>query len=144
MLSTKTLLAGALVLGTATFALGFAQDPDVQKRQEAMGLIGSNMKKLAGMAQGKVPFDAAAAQAAFAKISEKAAMVPALFEAEATDPESEAADEIWFMFDDFTVKSEALKAAADAGASVDSPEALGAAMGPLSGSCKACHSLYKL
>lgn len=144
MLKLKTALAAALVLGTAGFAVAYAQNPDVQKRQEAMGLIGSNAKKLNQMSQGQVAFDAAAAQAAFAAISERAAQVPALFEVEADDPESDAADEIWMMWDDFVAKSQALQAAAQAGAGVDSPEALGAAMQGLNGTCKDCHSQYKL
>ena len=144
MLRLKATLAAGLALGAATFALAEASDPVVKARQDAMGMIGANTKILGQMAQGQTAFDAAAAQAAFSVISQKAAEVPSLFEVEADDPESEAKAEIWFMYDDFVTKSEALKAAADAGLGVDSPEFLGAAMGPLSGSCKACHSEYKM
>lgn len=129
-------------LGTAVFAA--AMDPDVNARQEAMGLIGSNVKKLSTMAKGEVDFDAAAAQAAFAAIAEKAQMVPALFESPSnSDPEAEAKDTIWENWDDFVAKAGVLQAAAEAGAGVDSPEALGAAMGPVGEACKACHSTYK-
>jgi cytochrome c556 len=144
MLKLKTALAAAVVMGTATFAVAYAQNPDVQKRQETMGIIGSNMKKLTQMSRGQISFDAGEAQAAFAKISEKAGEVPVVFEAEADDPESDAAPEIWFMWDEFTAKAEALKAAADAGAGVDSPDALNAALGNLGGACKSCHSQFKL
>jgi cytochrome c556 len=144
MPSFKTTLAALALMSTAGIAFAYASDPHVQQRQETMGLIGSNVKKLTQMMKGEVAFDAAAAQAAFAKISEKAAMVPEVFETEAEDPESDAADEIWLNWEDFVAKAGALKAAADAGANVDSPEALGAAMGSLGGACKACHSLYKL
>ncbi len=145
MFTRKSALTAALALGLAgSAALAAAMDPDVRARQEAMGLVGSNMKTIGGMAQGKVDFDAAAAQAAFATIAEKAAMVPALFEAQSnTDPEAEAKDAIWENWDDFVAKAGELQAAAEAGAGVDSPEALAAAMGPLAGTCKACHSVYK-
>lgn len=145
MFTRKTALAGALALGTlATAAFSAAQDPDVAARQEAMGLIGSNVKKVASMVKGEVAFDAEAAQAAFAKIAAKADMVPTLFETRSnTDPEAEAKDAIWDNWDDFVTKAGALKTAAEAGASVDSVEALAAAMGPLSQACKACHSTYK-
>lgn len=145
MFTRKTALAGALALGTlATAAFSAAQDPDVAARQEAMGLIGSNVKKVVSMVKGEVAFDAEAAQAAFAKIAAKADMVPTLFETRSnTDPEAEAKDAIWDNWDDFVTKAGALKAAAEAGASVDSIEALAAAMGPLSQACKACHSTYK-
>ena len=136
MFTRKSALVAALVLGTAaSAALAAAMDPDVRARQEAMGLIGSNVKKVTQMVKGEVAFDAAGAQAAFAAIAEKADMVPALFENPSnSDPEAEAKDAIWENWDDFTAK---------AGASVDSPEALAAAMGPLGEACKACHSTYK-
>ena len=141
----RNALVATLALGTfASAALAAAMDPDVRARQEAMGLVGSNMKKIAAMAKGDVDFDAAAAQAAFAKIADKAAMVPALFEARSNfDPESEAQDAIWENWADFTAKASDLQAAAEAGAGVDSAQALAAAMGPLGGACKACHMTYK-
>ncbi len=145
MFTRKSALAAALVLGTAgTAVVAAAMDPDVRARQEAMGLVGSNMKKIATMAKGEVDFDAAAAQVAFANIAEKAAMVPALFETQSNaDPEAEARDAIWENWDDFVAKAGTLQAAAEAGAGVDSPEALAAAIGPLAETCKACHSTYK-
>ncbi|MCB1338493.1 MAG: cytochrome c [Maritimibacter sp.] len=145
MFTRKTALAAALVIGTAgTAVFAAAMDPDVQARQEVMGMIGANMKTIGEMAQGKIAFDAAAAQAAFATIAENAAKVPTVFETESnTDPESEARDDIWMNWEDFVTKATALQSAAEAGAGVDSPEALGAAMGPLGGACKDCHTLYK-
>jgi cytochrome c556 len=145
MFTRSTALVATLILGTAaSVAFAAASDPDVRARKEAMGLIGSNVKKLSDMVKGEVAFDAAAAQAAFAKISEKAAVVPVLFEPQSnTDPESEAKDAIWVNWDDFATKASELKLAAEAGAAVDSPEALGAAMASLGGACQACHSVYK-
>ncbi|SMH47583.1 cytochrome c [Maritimibacter sp. HL-12] len=144
MLKLKSVFAAALVLGTATFALAESQDPDVQNRQAAMKTVGANTKTLGEMVQGKTAFDAAAAQLAFATIAGKAGEVPVLFEAEVTDPESDAADEIWMMWDEFVAKAGALKTAAEAGSGVDSPEALGAAFGNLNEACKACHTQFKL
>lgn len=145
MFSRKSALVAALVLGTAaTAAFAAASDPDVLARKEAMGLIGADVKKLTAMAKGEAAFDATQAQQWFAEISEQAARVPALFEPQSnTDPESDAKDAIWESWDDFVAKANDLKLAADAGASIDSPEALGAAMGGLGGACKACHSVYK-
>ncbi|MEZ5720645.1 MAG: cytochrome c [Paracoccaceae bacterium] len=85
MFTRKSALVAALVLGTAaSAALAAAMDADVRARQEAMGLIGSNVKKVTQMVKGEVAFDAAGAQAAFAAIAEKADMVPALFETRRT------------------------------------------------------------
>ena len=145
MFTRRSALAATLVLGTlATGVFAAAMDPDVRARQEAMGLVGSNVKKVASMVKGEVAFDAAAAQAAFAAIAEKADMVPALFETKSNnDPEAEAKDAIWENWEDFVTKAGALQTAAEAGIGVDSPEALAAAMGPLSETCKDCHSTYK-
>lgn len=145
MFTRKTALVAALVLGTAgTAVFAAAMDPDVRARQEVMGMIGASMKKIGDMAQGKEAFDAPAAQAAFATIADNAAKVPTVFETEANnDPESEARDDVWMNWEDFVTKATALRTAAEAGTGVDSPEALGAAMGPLAGACKDCHSNYK-
>lgn len=145
MFTRSSTLAAALVLGAAaSAALAAAMDPDVRARQEAMGMIGANMKTIGEMAQGKIGFDAAAAQAAFATIAEKAETVPALFETRSnSDPEAEAKDALWDNWEDFTTKAADLLAAAEAGTSVDSPEALAAAAGPLGGACQACHKAYK-
>ena len=145
MFNRRSALFSAFAIGVAaTAALAAAMDPDVRARQEVMGLIGSKLKKVAPMAQGKVAFDAAAAQAAFASIADKAARVPAVFEAKSNyDPESEAKDAIWENWADFVTKAGVLQAAAEAGVGVDSPEALAAALGPLADSCKACHSTYR-
>jgi len=145
MFSRKTTLATAIVISTiASVAFAAATDPDVRARKEAMGLIGADVKKLSTMAKGETAFDAAMAQQYFSEIAEQAAKVPALFEPQSNgDPESDAKDAIWENWDDFIAKASDLKMAADGGASVDSPEALGAAMGALGGACKACHSVYK-
>lgn len=145
MFTRKTALTAAFVIGTAaSAAFAAAQDPDVIARKEAMGLIGSDVKKLTAMAKGETTFDTAQAQAWFEEIVEKAAAVPALFETKSnTDPESKAKDAIWDNWDDFVAKANDLKAAAETGASIDSAEALGAAMGGLGGTCKECHSVYK-
>ncbi|MGH1330389.1 MAG: c-type cytochrome [Paracoccaceae bacterium] len=119
------------------------QNEAVKARMAAMKAIGGAMKTVGGMAQGKVPFDADAAAAAIAVMEAQSAQVPALFEAEESDPKSEAKPEIWTNWDDFVMKSEALNAAAKA-ADSSSPEALGASLGAMGGACKSCHTAYRL
>ena len=143
MVSKNAALAALMLLGTASVALAYTTNPAVQARQAAMQTFGGDMKKLMPMVQGKAPFDAATAQAALAEMAATAGQVPGLFEAHEKDPESKAKDTIWENWDDFTAKAGALKAAAEAGAGVDSLEALTAAMGPVGGACKACHTDYK-
>jgi len=145
MFTRNTVLTAALVFGTAvSAAFAASQDPDVIARKEAMGLIGGDVKKLTTMVKGETAFDAVQAQAWFGEIAAQAARVPVLFEPKSNrDPESKAKDDVWTNWDDFLTKAAGLKLAAEAGASVDSPEALGAAMGGLGEACKACHSVYK-
>ena len=138
-------LVAALVLGTAaSAALAAAMDPDVRARQEAMGLIGSNVKKVTQMVKGEVAFDAAGAQAAFAAIAEKADMVPALFENPSnSDPEAEAKDAIWENWDDFYSRSlEAADVAYRAGRAASHDEVL-ALTEELEGMCISCHDAYR-
>ena len=145
MLTRRVILPAALVAGTVTTAvLAAAMDPDVRARQEAMGLVGSSMKKIAEMAKGERDFDAATARAAFSRIAAKAALVPALFEVRSNyDPESEAKDAIWENWADFAARAEDLRLAAEAGVEVDSLDALMVHLEPLTGACRACHDLYK-
>lgn len=142
---TRKPMFAALALGAfATAALAAAQDPDVAARQEAMGMIGSNMKKIGSMAKGEVAFDEALAQSYFTEIATIAGTIPTLFTAQSNvDPEAEARDILWVEWDKFTAMATGLQEAAQAGTTVDSPEALGAAMGPLGQACKTCHSAYK-
>lgn len=133
----------AALIATATLAHAEVTNPAVKARMDAMGAIGGSMKTLGGMAKGSMEFDAAQAQAAIDTIAENAAMVPALFEANETDPESEAAPAIWTNWDDFLMKSNALTTAAQ-GVTITDQASIGAAMGAIGGTCKACHSDYKL
>jgi cytochrome c556 len=143
MISKKTALAALLLLSSATMGLAYATDPTVRARQQAMDSNREQLKVLMPMLQGKADFDAAAAQAAFAAIATTAGNVPTLFKENAHDPETRAKPAIWQNWDDFTAKANALKTAAEAGADVDSLDALKAAMGPVGGACKACHTAYK-
>ena len=81
--------------------------------------------------------------------SAKAAIVAAAGEIDAkfapkeTDPASEAKPEIWTNWADFSAKGMALKTAAE---SLDpaSLDGIKAGMGAIGGSCKACHSVYRM
>lgn len=137
------LATAALFLGTAVFAHAEVSNPAVKARMDAMKAIGGAMKTLSTMAKGEAEFSAEAANAALAIMAEQAAAVPALFEAQEDDPESDAADEIWTNWDDFVAKAKALETAASS-ANIAGPDDIGAAMGAVGGTCKACHSDYKL
>lgn len=142
MFRPKSLLVAGVIGLTAAAAFAQATNPAVVARQDAMKVIGAQLKVLGDMAKGSTEFDAEAANAALALMAETAAEVPALFEAEETDPESKALPAIWENFDDFTSKAEALEMAA-ANATITDAASIGAAMGGIGGSCQGCHMTYR-
>ena len=145
-MSVKTLapLTLGLFLATAALAHDGVKNPAVKARMEAMGLIGANTKILGQMAKGEIAFDADKARAAAATIAEQAERAPALFEANETDPKSEALPAIWENFADFTAKAGALQMATTTAAqAIAGPADLGPQLGQIGGTCKACHSKYR-
>ncbi len=140
----KIVALGAVLAAGAAFAEGERTDPNAKMREEVMEEIGGAMGVLGKMAKGESPYDAAAAEAAKAKIVEEAGAIATEFATQgAADPASEAKPEIWTSWDDFLKKADALKAAASA-ADVSSAEAIGASMGALGGACKDCHTTYRV
>lgn len=140
--ATKALALGlALVAGVAMAAE--ATDPTVKARQELMDVIGMNTGILGKMAGGETPFDAAAAEGAKAAIAGAAAEIAAKFEPQAADPKSTAKEDIWANWGDFVKKGDALKAAAEA-MDATTLEGVQAGMGAIGGSCKDCHTTYRI
>lgn len=135
--------AVVLAIATQISAHDGVTNAAVGARMDAMETIGQNMKIIGGMAQGKVTFDAAAAQAAVDAIAAEADQLPVLFEANETDPKSKANETIWTNWDDFTMKSAELKTAVEA-TDTTSAAGLGQAMRGIGGSCQSCHMSYRL
>jgi len=139
-----TLIVVLVCLTSAVAAHDGVKNAAVQARMHAMTNIGDALKVLVPMAKGKAPFDLSAAQAALQSIADHASQTPGLFEANETDPKSEALPEIWTSFADFTAKAEAMEQVAARGAElVDTREALGETVRELSGTCLSCHKLYR-
>jgi cytochrome c556 len=133
---------GLVLAAGATYA-GKATEPAAMARQDLMDTIGMNVKVLGDMAGGKAAFDATAATAAKAAIEAAAAEIAVKFEPQTTDPESKAKPEIWANWDDFIAKANGLGAAATA-MDTATVEGVQAGMGAIGGSCKACHSDYRM
>lgn len=135
-------VAAALLAATAALAHQGVKNPAVKARMHAMDTIGLHTKVLGQMAKGEIEFDAAVAREAADGIAGEAAKMPDLFEAPEDDPVSEARREIWANFDDFTMKSEAMRKAALTAAISDADD-LGPALARIGAACKACHELYR-
>jgi cytochrome c556 len=139
----KAFALGAVLVAGAAYAQE-RTDPNAIARSELMKVVGKNTGVLGGMASGKEPYDAAAAEAAKAALVEAFGKVEATFmEQGAADPVDEAKPEIWANWDDFLSKANAAATAAGA-IDVASVETIGAGMGALGGACKDCHTSYRI
>jgi len=144
MKKTTLLTSLAFVAATAVFAHQGVQNATVMARMVSMSALADNMKVLGTMAKGAVAFDADKARLAAKQIAEHAAQTPDLFEANETDPKSEALPVIWENFEDFSTKSDNLAVIARTlSTGIESPGDLPAAMRDLGTSCQACHSVYR-
>jgi cytochrome c556 len=141
------LALGAALIGTSLIGTGAmaadATDPTVIARKDLMKSFGGAAKALGGMAGGEVAYDAAAAEAAKAALVAGAADIAAKFEMQAEDPASEAKPDVWTNWEDFLAKAKML---GDAGAALDvaSLDGIKAGMGAIGGSCKDCHTTYRV
>ncbi len=147
---------GAAILAAATVAPALplsAQEPDfkpqITARKALMQLYAFNIGQLGAMAKGSAPYDAAAAAAAANNIAtlarlDDSAMWPAGSDNFSTEG-TRAMPELWDDMADLRQKGMALAEAADAMAAVagNGLDALRAAMGPLGGTCSACHKAYR-
>lgn len=139
-----TLAATALTISAfGAVAETEATNPTVIKRMDSMKALGGSMKTLSGMAKGEMAFDATKANAAVAMIAEQGMMVPALFEANEEDPATEALPAIWENWDDFVAKNDDMVVAAKGVGEIADQGAIGAALGQIGGTCKACHDDYR-
>lgn len=140
----KAFAIGAVLAAGAAFAQEDPTDPNAIARSDLMKMVGMNTGILGNMASGKEPFDAAKAEGAKAALIEASAKIEATFmEQGAADPVSEAKPEIWANWEDFLMKAKAMGDAAGA-VDVASAETIGAGMGAIGGSCKDCHTSFRV
>ena len=103
----------AIALSGATIHAHSVENPAVRKRMDVMKEIKGAMGVLGSMAKGAIAFDAAAAGAAQNTLIEQSGMVATTFEANETDPKSEALPAIWENWDTFVEMADDLTFAAE-------------------------------
>ena len=141
------LAVGALSLAIPA-AAQFAKPEDAIKyRQSALALLGNHFGHLGGMAQGKIPFDAASA-AIDADVIALTSKLPwhAFGPGTDTGRPNSARPEIWkeeAKFKGLSEKMQAEVAKVAAAAKTGSLDNLKAAFGPAAQSCKACHDDFR-
>ena len=142
----RSFLAAAIIFASAA-AAGHGQTPDnaVKARQEIMSFIGSQMRTLSGMARGSVEFDADRAKLIGSALVPMAAALPNLFPVGSeTGSNTEAAPAIFDDMDGFTVQSALFLDAATSLAGAANADQFAAAFGEFSGTCRSCHSKYRV
>ncbi|MES2665382.1 MAG: cytochrome c [Pseudomonadota bacterium] len=140
----KSLTLGLLLAGSMAYAKGERTDPDAKARAVVMQAVAANTKILGDMASGKTAFDAAAAEAAKAALVEASAKAPVAFKMQgAADPASEAKPEVWTNWEDFVKKANGLAAAATA-IDASTLDGVKAGVGGVGGTCKDCHTTYRM
>ena len=149
-LTRSMLLAGAALLGTATAlpaAAQFAKPEDAIKyRKAAMTVMARHFGIVAGMANGKIPFDAKAA-ADNAEIAFVVSKLPFAGFVEGTDKgETKAESKIWAEMDKFKAAATKMQdemTKLNVAAKGGNLDAIKAAAGETGKSCKACHDSYR-
>lgn len=144
-LSLAAAVAVVLAGVASTASAQFAKPEDAIKyRQSAMTLLGTHVGRLGGMAQGRIPFDAAAAQNS-ARIAEFASGLPweAFVPASNIAP-SKVKGEPWASAAEFKDLQDKMRAeVAKLPAAAGSADSLRAAMGSVGAACKACHDKFR-
>ena len=133
----------AIALTAAAIHAHAVENPAVQKRMDVMKEIKGAMGVLGGMAKGAIAFDAAAAGAAQNTLIEQSGMVAATFEANETDPKSEALPSIWENWDTFVDMADDLTFAAE-GLDASSLDGVRGGLGNIGASCGACHKKFRM
>jgi cytochrome c556 len=145
--SMRLKLALAVVaLGAGLSGIAIAADDPIAARQDLMEKNQDAAKIIFGMAQGKVPYDAAQAGAAAQSIVDDMAEFVTLFPEGSDKGDTSASPAIWENMDDF--KAMAANLATDAQAAVDAApkglDAFVATLAPIGQDCGGCHEKYRI
>ncbi|MBR9841701.1 MAG: cytochrome c [Rhodobacteraceae bacterium] len=135
-------LIATFPLATMALAHDGVLNPAVKTRMDIMANIKESLGVIADMAKGKTPFDAAKAETARQTLAIASAKLAPSFEAQETDPKSEALPAIWSNWGDFTAKANDLILASH-GMDVSSLPALQDGLVSAGQTCRACHKPYR-
>jgi cytochrome c556 len=155
MMKKPTLLQTAATLVIAASAIAFAapasaqfQKPEdaVKYRQSAFTVMGNHFGRIGAMANGKIPFDAKAAQDSAHIVATLSTLPWAAFTPDTESLKSGAKPEVWkesAKFKEASDKFVSEAAKLEAAAKTGNLDTIKAAFGAVGGSCKACHDAFK-
>ena len=146
LVATLTLAAAALVAALPAHAQFAKPEDAIKYRKASMTIMAAHFGRVAGMAAGRIPFDATAA-ANNAAVAEQMSKLhwPAFMEGSGSG-DTGAKPEIWSNAAGFKAAADKLQTAmtnlsnAAKGGNLD---AIKAAVGPVGGACKGCHDDFR-
>ena len=146
LVASLTLAAAAVVLSASAHAQFAKPEDAIKYRKAVMTLQGSHFGRIAAMASGRVPYDAAVATENATVLEMVTRLSLAGFTPGSDKGETKAKPEIWTDMGKFKMVGEKLNADAVkllAAARTGNLETLKAAVGPVGGSCKSCHDDFR-
>ena len=146
----KPILSLVLVAAVAAYGPAHAQfakaEDAVKYRKSALFVMQQNFGRVAGMAGGKIPFDAKVA-ADSAAVAEYMSHLPWTAFGEGTDKgDTRAKPEIWkerVKFDEYADKMQTEMGKLSAATKTGNLDNIKAAVNATGGSCKTCHDAYR-
>ena len=146
LIASLTLVAASFTMSVPVHAQFAKPEDAIKYRKAVMSLQGAHFGRIAAMASGRVPFDAAAA-AENATIFEMVTRLPlGGFSPGSDKGDTKAKPEIWTDTAKFKAVGEKLNADAVkllAAAKTGNLDAIKAAVGPVGGNCKSCHDDFR-
>lgn len=144
---SSILIATAALLTALPAAAQFAKPEDAIKyRKAGMTVMAAHFSRVAGMAQGKIPFDAKVA-AQNAEVAAFMSTLPFAGFGPGTDKgDTKAKPEIWAEMDKFNAGAKKMQdemAKLNAAAKSGNLDAIKAAAGEVGKTCKGCHDDYR-
>ena len=137
-----------IVIATTASSIAFAhsgvKDQNVKERMLLMKAMAENTKLIGQMLKKQTPFELNEVKRALEQLSSLSLQTPTVFEINATDPKSEAKQNIWDEFDEFTwLSNELAKSTSELARLVEDIDDLRPTLMKVSEGCKACHSNYR-
>ena len=140
------ILSAALLSSTAAMAQFQKPEDAVKYRQSALFVMGQHFSRIGAMANGRVPFDAKAAQENAAVVLAMSKLPWAGFTPNTENIKTKAKPELWMEMDKVKAAADKMMVsvvALDAAAKTGNLDAIKKAFGETAATCKACHDAYR-
>ena len=140
----KLFALSSFLISSIAFAHSGVKDKNVKERMMLMKAMADNTKLVGQMLKKQTPFELNEVKRALEQLSSLSLQTPKVFEVNATDPKSEAKQNIWDEFDEFTkLSNELAENTSELAILVENIDDLRPTLMKVSEGCKACHSKYR-